>query len=115
MYKTDSRNGYVFSDEEYARTMTHEMGHVFGIDDGYKDKDDPNFIENIFGITKRPDASDLGLIDEDDVMLYQYNMLNISNADIGMLILAYSNNKFQSYANYTGHQKSKYFEQEGKQ
>ncbi|MBD5549642.1 MAG: hypothetical protein HDQ96_00460 [Lachnospiraceae bacterium] len=43
MYRIDSRKGYVFSDEQYE-TITHEMGHVFGIDDGYKDK--PSFVRD---------------------------------------------------------------------
>lgn len=110
MYRWDPRNDIPYTDEQYARTMTHEMGHVFGIDDGYEDK---SKIMN--GETKRPDAADLGLIDTDDVMRSQFMKLNVSNTDIGMLILAYSNYEFQSYADYTGHTKSQYFEQEGKE
>ncbi|MBD5549643.1 MAG: hypothetical protein HDQ96_00465 [Lachnospiraceae bacterium] len=65
--------------------------------------------------TYRPDAYNLGILDEDDIMRYQYDRLNISNTDIAMLILAYSQNEFQSFADYTGHKKSEYFSQEGKE
>lgn len=96
------------------------MGHVFGIDDGYPDK--PSFVKDLalksIGITHptyRPDAYDLGILDEDDVMRYQFDRLNISNTDIAMMILAYSQDEFQSFADYTGHKKSEYFSQGGKE
>lgn len=114
MYNVDSRTNHRFSMEEYERTITHEMGHVFGIEDGYKGAK-PNFWQNIFGITTRPDAYELGIIDKDDVMRYHYDRLNISNIDIGMLILAYWEGKHQSYADYTGHKQSNYFNHEEKE
>ena len=111
MYRWDPRNDLPYPEEEYARTITHEMGHVFGIDDGYEDTS---------GKTTRPDAYKLKVIDEYDVMRSQFKMLNVSNTDIGMLILAYSDYEYQSYADYTrsdytSRTKSKYFEQEGKE
>ena len=84
-----------------------EMGHVFRIGDGYAD---PNAAPGIY----RPNASKLGLIDADDVMVSQYSRLNISNTDIGMLILAYWENEYQFFADYAGYRQSRYFEQEGK-
>lgn len=122
MYRVDSRKdpqtGLIqkntYSDDEYARTVSHEMGHAFGIGDGYKDKRPLKWYEKIGGVTRRPDASKLGLIDDDDIMRYQFDRLNISNTDIGMLILAYQNDEWQSFADYTGHKQSEYFHQEGK-
>ena len=112
MHRVDSRVNYTFSDEEYVRTISHEMGHVFGIGDGYADPDaDPKAPPGIY----RPDASKLNLVDADDVMVSQYNRMNISNTDIGMLILAYWEDAHQSFADYTGHTQSQYFKQEGKQ
>lgn len=113
MYRGDSRDDRVYTDDEYTRTVTHEMGHVFGIGDGYGV--DPNWLEDRLGITTRQDAADLGLIDRDDVMRKPHNNLNISNTDIGMLILAYSDNEHQSYTDFTGNKQSRYFEQEGKE
>ena len=79
---------------------------MLGIDDGYKD---------LTGVTGRPDASKLGIIDKDDVMLSQFSRLNISNIDIEMFILAYADEQFQSYTDYINHKQSKIFKQEGKQ
>ncbi len=111
MHRVDSRNGITFSDEKYVRTISHEMGHVFGIGDGYADPEaDPNADLGIY----RPDAHSLGLIDRDDVMRRQFSRLNISNTDIGMLILAYWENAHQSFSDYTGHKQSQYFKQGGK-
>lgn len=106
--KRDPRVEDPYTEGKYVRTFTHEMGHVFGIGDGYAD---PNAQPGIY----RPDASDLGLIDADDVMVRQFDRLNISNTDIAMLILAYSQDEFQSFADYTGHKQSSYFNQEGKE
>lgn len=112
MYSIDSRGPYVYSDDEFTRTVSHEMGHAFGVGDGYKDKRDLKWYERILGTTRRPDAFDLNLIDEDDVMRYQFDRLNISSTDIGMLILAYSQDEYQSFADYTGFKKSVYFKGE---
>ena len=80
-----------------------EMGHVFGIGDGYPDSS-----------VGRPDANKLGLIDYEDVMEIHHNKLKISNIDIGMLILAYSSDEYQVFADYAGYKQSQYFHQEGK-
>ena len=112
MHRVDSRVNYTFSDEEYVRTISHEMGHVFGIGDGYAD---PNAIPNAAPGIYRPDAFELGFIDENDVMRHRLKKLNISNADIGLLILAYWEDAHQSFTEFTGHRQSKYFQQEGKQ
>lgn len=36
MYSIDSRGPYAYSDDEFTRTVSHEMGHAFGVGDGYK-------------------------------------------------------------------------------
>lgn len=104
MFNRDLRNESPYSDLEYERTITHEMGHVFGIDDGYGDEQ--NILEKILGITVRPDAYELGIIDEDDVMHNAFGTLNISSTDIEMLILAYFTDSKQFYTDYSGHKKS---------
>ena len=91
-----------------------EMGHVFGIGDGYPDTRPLNELEKEQGVIRRPDASELGLLDRDDIMVSQFGRLNISNTDIAMLILAYWGDEHQSFTNYTGHKQSKYFQREGK-
>lgn len=108
MYIHDYRSAEPYTDEQYLRTVAHEMGHVFGIDDGYPDVDDPLFFENLFGVTQRPDAKDI--IDDDDVMRYNLDLLNISNVDIGMLICAYLTWKQQAYADYWMHNQSIYID-----
>ena len=115
MHRVDSRVDYMFPDEEYVRTISHEMGHVFGIGDGYRDKRPLSDEEKKQGVIRRPDASELGLIDDDDVMVSQFSRRNISNTDIGMMILAYWEDAHQSFSDYTGHKQSQYFKQEGKQ
>lgn len=109
MYNKDPRNPYPYTDEEYVRTITHEMGHVFGIDDGYIDSNKQ--YQDLIGVTRRPDAQNLGLIEGDDIMRSQFSRWNISSADIAMFILAYANDEFQSYADYTHHKQLKYFGQ----
>lgn len=115
MHRVDSRTGRTFSDEKYVRVISHEMGHVFGVGDGYKDDTPLSKEEKEQGVVRRPDAYNSGLIDEDDVMKYEYNRLNISDADIGLLILAYWEDEHQSFTEFTGHKQSKYFQRGGKQ
>ena len=114
MYRWDDRNEDPYTDETYVRTISHETGHVFGIGDGYPDTRPLNELEKEQSVIRRPDASELGLLDRDDIMVSQFGRLNISNTDIAMLILAYWGDEHQSFTNYTGHKQSEYFQREGK-
>lgn len=49
-----------------------------------------------------------------DVIKSQYSKLKISNIDIGMLILVYSSDEYQVFADYAEYKQSQYFHQEGK-
>lgn len=93
MYNKHYVDEFPYTDEQYLRTITHEMGHVFGIDDGY---------------SLGPRKIDSGIISENDIMNYQYNKLEISSQDIGMLIVAYTIGTFQAYADYGKRKQSDY-------
>ena len=76
MYRWDDRNEDPYTDETYVRTISHETGHVFGIGDGYPDTRPLNELEKEQSVIRRPDASELGLLDRDDIMVSQFGRLN---------------------------------------
>lgn len=50
---------------------------------------------------RRPDAFELGFMDEYDILRHRGEELNVSNTGIGMLILVYWRDEYQSFADYT--------------
>ena len=79
---------------DYRNTITHEMGHVFGMDDGYEDDNFGN--DN----TLRPLAD---MLSEDDIMVNNHlEEAFVSNFDIQMLIIAAELGEWQYYMSYSG-------------
>ena len=86
--------GEIRSALDYENTITHEFGHLFGIDDGYGEE---NFENDS---TLRPDAT---MLTADDVMFNNHRRrTHVTDIDIQMLLVAASTGEWQYYMEYAG-------------
>ena len=93
---TESSNGVARTDWDYRNTITHEFGHVMGVDDGYADTS---------GSTTRPTAT---MLAADDVMVNNHlKSAKVSSLDVQMMVMAASKNEWQYFMAYDGHKQSK--------
>lgn len=96
---TETAGGTLRSGEEYSYTIMHEMGHIWGIDDGYPDSNYKN--DN----TLRPLAD---MLEENDIMVSDEKRgAHASNIDVQMAILAASTGEWQYFMPYKNHIQSK--------
>lgn len=83
---------YEFADDEYLRVVSHEIGHAFGIDEGFIDqtlisgKIDGRVIEH--RLEAEEDYYRVKPISYNDVMVNPYDRLSISSTEIELLIIA---------------------------
>lgn len=83
---------------DYRNTITHEFGHLFGIDDGYADDNYEN------DDTLRPEAT---IISIDDVMRRNHSEdAKAFDIDIQMLLLAATTGEWQYYMSYLSNNQS---------
>ncbi len=86
---------------DIIQTITHEFGHIFGLDDAYEDD------EYTVGSDLRPSAYDAKIVGIDDVMFDNHHTnAIISRIDIQMIIEAFRTGESQFYLDYDGNKKS---------
>jgi len=85
--------------QDFEQTITHEMGHVFGIDDGYPADDFEIKVD------RRPRAS---ILKDDDIMVNNHakNAI-ISDIDIQMILEGAKEREMQYFKKYRGRVPSK--------
>jgi len=76
------------TETEFSNTVAHEFGHMLGLDDAY-------------GEGSRPEADITAEIPSNDIMRSHWGTPVITDNDIEMLVLAWSNNEMQHYRNYS--------------
>lgn len=93
---TESNSGIVRTDWDYRNTITHEFGHVMGVDDGYA---------GTSGTATRPLAT---ILLNDDMMRDCHATTSaVSSLDIQMMVMAASTKEWQYFMAYDGHKQSR--------